>query len=208
LWPALAYAVLFTASWVGVNHALTLIRPDPDQRQIYARYRLLDLTTLVAQATVTPPDPICTEPADKTVCARVAVSSFTMPQDGDTRPVIFAHAPARVVLPLHTPNERSFLWLSPAFDPAAWDWGGDGVTFKVAVVHAGEESVLWMRHLSPAQASDRDWQTVFVPLDQYRGQLVDLVLETAPGPALSDAGDRAGWGLPWLMRGAPDRNVN
>jgi hypothetical protein len=208
LWPALTFAVFFSASWVGANHVLTLIRPDPDQRDLYARYRLVDLTTLVEQAVVTPSEPICSEPAAGTECTRVAVSSFTMPQDGDTRPVIFAHAPARIVLPLHAPDERSFLWLSPALDPLAWDWGGDGVTFMASVADAGVESLLWARHLSPAQTSDRDWHSVLIPLDQYRGRRVELILETDPGPARNDAGDRAGWGLPWLMRGTPDLRAN
>jgi hypothetical protein len=38
----------------------------------------------------------------------------------------------------------------------------------------------------------------------YQGQTVNLILATLPGPADNNAGDRAGWGLPWLMRGTPD----
>jgi hypothetical protein len=49
---------------------------------------------------------------------------------------------------------------------------------------------------------------VLIPLDQYRGRRVELILETDPGPARNDAGDRAGWGLPWLMRGTPDLGAN
>ena len=33
-----------------------------------------------------------------------------MPQTGDTRPVIFAHAPAEIALPVTVPAERAFLW--------------------------------------------------------------------------------------------------
>jgi hypothetical protein len=201
VWPALTFAVLFTLSWVGVNATLTLIRPRSDERAIYARYQLLDLTTLLPQAVVTPPDPICAEPVG---CDRVALTTFTMPQDGDTRPVIFAHAPARVALPLTVPDERTFLWLSPALDPDAWGWGGDGVTFSVAVAHNGRETTLYTRHLDPAKADDLGWQEALIPLDEHRGAQIELVLIAHPGPANDDAADRAGWGLPWLLRGTPD----
>jgi hypothetical protein len=201
VWPALTFALLFTLSWVGVNATLTLIRPQSDQRAIYARYQLLDLTTLLPQAQVTPPDPICAEPIG---CERVVLTSFTMPQDGDSRPVIFAHAPARISLPLAVPEERTFLWLSPALDPTAWGWGGDGVTFVVAVAHNGGETTLYTRHLDPANGDDLGWQEALIPLDEYGGQEIQLLLITHPGPANNDAADRAGWGLPWLLRGTPD----
>lgn len=200
-WPALLFAVLFTVGWVGVNHQLTLIRPRSEQRELYAQYRLLDLAARLGDAAITPAEPICAEPVG---CERVALTTFTMPQDGDTRPAIFAHAPARIVLPLTLPRERAFLWLSPALDPDAWGWGGDGVTFEVAVEADGVETRLWSRHLSPDNPQDRRWHEALIPLDAYRGRPVRLILATLPGPANDDAADRAGWGLPWLMRGAPD----
>jgi hypothetical protein len=199
--PALLFAALFTMAWIGVNHVMVLIHPNPDLRATYQRYRLLDLTEQVGTAVITPATPIC---AEATNCERVKVTSFTMPQNGDSRPTIFAHAPVRIELPLQVPDEATFLWLSPALDPVAWDWGGDGVTFTVAVAVQGQESVLWSRHLSPAQPTDRNWQTAFVALDQFRGQMVTLILATSPGPANNSDGDRAGWGLPWLMRGTVD----
>jgi hypothetical protein len=194
----LLFTTIFALSWVGVNAAYTLLHPDAAERDLYARYRLLDLTELLPQATVIPNAPICAEP---TGCERVALTAFTMPQTGDTRPAIFAHAPAEIALPLTIPDERTFLWLSPALDPQAWEWGGDGVTFGVKVRTQEGEETLWQRHITPADPADRDWQQVFVPLDNYRGQAVTLVLATTPGPAGNDAGDRAGWGMPWLMRG-------
>jgi hypothetical protein len=205
LWPALTFALLLTGAWVGVNHTLTLIRPNADSRAIYQRYRLQELTTLLPQATITPSEPICGE---ATGCERVALTDFTMPQDGDRRPTIFAHAPAQIAIPLQVPSERSFLWVSPALDPVAWGWGGDGVTFRVFVAHKGGEELLWARHLSANNPADLDWQEVLAPLDQFRGQMVTILLVTTPGPANNDTGDRAGWGLPWLMRGTPDRRFD
>lgn len=195
---ALVFAAALTLFWIGVNAAYTLVRPNSAERDLYARYRLLDLATLLPQATITPDAPIC---AEATGCERVTLTEFTMPQTGDTRPVIFAHAPAEIALPLEVPAERSFLWLSPALDPQAWDWGGDGVTFTVKAGTTAGDQTLWSRHITPADPADRDWQQVFVPLDAYQGEMITLVLATDPGPAGNDAGDRAGWGMPWLMRG-------
>ena len=195
---ALVFAVSFSTFWIGVNYAYALVRPNAAERDLYAHYRLLDLATLLPQAAITPDAPIC---AEATGCERVVLTEFTMPQSGDTRPVIFAHAPVEVALPLTVPDERAFLWLSPALDPQAWDWGGDGVTFTVKARTAAGEQTLWSRHITPADPADRDWQQAFVPLDDYRGKAITLVLATDPGPAGNDAGDRAGWGMPWLMRG-------
>ncbi|MCX6044608.1 MAG: hypothetical protein NT075_05800 [Chloroflexi bacterium] len=202
--PLFTFALLFTVSWVSVNHFTTLIRPRTDQRDLYARYRLLDLRTLLPAAAITPNTPIC---ADAKGCERVAALSFTMPQNGDERPVIFAHAPAQVAFTLQVPDQASFLWLSPALDPVAWQWGGDGVTFQVSVqpiAPGSPTTLLWSRTLKPDQPADRGWQEALVPLMAYQGQTVNLILATLPGPADNNAGDRAGWGLPWLMRGTPD----
>jgi hypothetical protein len=130
-----------------------------------------------------------------------------MPQNGDTRPVIFAHAPARIAFPLDVPGTPSFLWVSPALDPLAWGWGGDGVTFRVRIEQDGSDAVLWERRLLPGNPADRYWIEAFVPLSAYAGHRVDLVLETDPGPAGNADADRAGWGTPWLMSAtleAPD----
>lgn len=194
----LLFAGSYALFWVGVNHAYTLLTPDAAQRERYARFRLLDLTELLPQATVTPDAPICAEPVG---CERVMLTEFIMPHTGDARPVIFAHAPAQIAIPLDVPKERSFLWLSPALDPQAWGWGGDGVTFIVRVRTAEGERTLWERHATPVDPADREWLEAWIPLDDYRGRRIDLILETDPGPAGDDAADRAGWGMPWLMRG-------
>jgi hypothetical protein len=200
----LAGAALLSGAWVGVNAATTLLRPTAGERALFARFRLADLSDLLPQATITPPEPLCAEPAG---CERVMRSEFVMPQNGDSRTVLFAHAPAAVALPLTLPDEATFLWLSPALDPQAWGWGGDGVTFAVKVRSDGGEAVLWQRHLDPAQAGDLGWQEHFISLAAYRGQSIELVLVTEPGPAGDATGDRAGWGLPWLMRGVVDARV-
>ena len=199
---SLFIAVLLTTAWIGVNHHFILLHPQPDMRMFYERYREVDLLSLYSQASIFPPNPICTEGNE---CDRVAVTQFNMPQDGDTRPTLFAHAPATITFPpVKVPEEDGFLWLSPALDPKAWEWGGDGVTFSVVVMHNGQEQILWSRHLSPQNQSDLGWQEVMLPLDAYRGDEIVIKLITSPGPAGNDAADRAGWGYPWLMRGTLD----
>lgn len=204
LLPTLAFATVIAGCWVGVNYSYLLVHPDPTARALYERYRLMDLVELLPTARVTPTDPICTDPAtDPTGCQRVTLTQFTLSRASapETHAVIFAHAPAEIVLPLVVPDQPSFLWVSPVLDPLAWDWGGDGVTFQVRVRAAGREDLLWTRHLSPNVPGDRDWQQMFVSLDAYQGQEIELLLITDPGPTGDATADRAGWGVPWLMRG-------
>jgi len=199
--PILVFAVAVTAAWIGVNHTRVVLTPVATEREQFVRYRLADLLDRLPAATITPDTAFCSDPADPTGCRRVMLWQFVMPQNGDTRPVIFAHPPARISFPLDVPRAPTFLWVSPALDPLAWGWGGDGVTFRVRVVHNGKDTVLWERHLAPNSPADRYWVETFVPLDAYAGQQVDLVLETDPGPAGNADADRAGWGTPWLMTG-------
>ena len=206
--PVLAFAVAVTAAWVGVNHTHIVLTPVAAERARFERYRAADLLDGLPAAAIMPVTPFCSDPAaDPTGCRRVRAWQFTMPQNGDTRSVIFAHAPARITLPLDVPRSPTFLWVSPALDPLAWGWGGDGVMFRVRVIEDGSDTVLWERRLTPDNSADRYWVEAFVPLDAYAGRRVDLVLETDPGPAGNTDADRAGWGMPWLMSGtlgAPD----
>lgn len=198
---ATCFSLLHTASWVGVNAGLTLLRPTSAERELFVRHRHTDLLDALPHAQVTPAAPICAEAVG---CERVVATTFTMPQTGDIRPTLFAHAPVAVTLPVQLPPGRAFLWVSPALDPQAWDWGGDGVAFSVRVRTAAGEATLWTGYLSPSRPSDRNWQEVFIPLDAYAGQKVDVILVTDPGPAGNGAADRAGWGMPWIMRGTYD----
>lgn len=208
LWPALTFAGLFTAAWIGVNHTFRLLYPDPDLRPYYLFYRQADLMELLPMAQITPQEPLCEDVAgDPTGCRRVAPVTFTMPHDGDRRQALFAHAPAQVRFAIRLDHEPLFLWTSVALDPWSWNWGGDGVTFQVWAAHSGGQDLLWERHLSPDNPSDLDWQEVLVPLDGYREQEMDLLLVTTPGPHGDASADRAGWGFPWLMRGTIDRRI-
>jgi hypothetical protein len=205
IWPTLIFSLCFSSGWVGVNHSLRLIQPDPDWRELYRVFLHQDLTQSLEQARIeAPAHPLCVDvPEDPTGCQWVALSGFTMPQNGDHRDVIFAHAPSRVIFPLELPRERTFLWLSPALDPLAWGWGGDGVRFRVWLREEGDgaEHLLAERFLSPAIPDDLGWHELFVDLAPFRGERVELILETDPGAQGNSDGDRAGWGMGWLMEG-------
>ena len=189
--------------WVGTNYAYIRISPQIAFRDFYERYRILDLLTLVPEATIIPQTPICAEEGPD--CERVSVTEFTMPQNGDSRPTLFAHAPATVIFPpIIVPKEGGILWLSAALDPEAWNWGGDGVTFSVIIESDRKDEIIWTRHLSPVNSWDRGWQEVIISLDDYRGKSIVLKLITSPGPSGDDRGDRAGWGMLWLLKGRLD----
>jgi hypothetical protein len=64
--------------------------------------------------------------------------------------------------------------------------------------------VVWERQLDPRVDADRGWVEAQIPLSDYAGQAVTLWLITQPGPANNDAGDRAGWGQPWIVEGTPE----
>lgn len=198
---SLCFAVMMTGTFVGVNHFYHLIRPNTSEREMFAQYRVLDLLTHLERATIQPIEPLCLQPSG---CERVALTQFTMPQNGDMRPVIFAHAPAEIAFPIRLPVHESFLWLSPALDPEAWGWGGDGVTFEVAIRDESGESVLWNRHFYPDNQHDLGWQDVRLSLNKWSGEEVILLLRTSAGPNGNSDADRAGWGIPWLMEATFD----
>lgn len=205
IWPTLIFSLCFSSGWIGVNHTLRLIQPDPEWRELYRVFLRQDLTQSLEQARLeVPAHPLCVDvPEDPTGCQWVARGGFTMPHNGDQRDVIFAHAPARVIFPLALPRERTLLWLSPALDPLAWGWGGDGVLFRVWLRAGpdGAERLLAERFLSPANPEDLTWHELFVDLGPFRGQAVELILETDPGAQGNSDGDRAGWGIGWLIEG-------
>ncbi|GAB4512848.1 MAG: hypothetical protein Kow0047_24350 [Anaerolineae bacterium] len=58
------------------------------------------------------------------------------------------------------------------------------------------------RHVSNAP-EDQRWHDVTLDLTPWRGQAIRLTLRTEPGPAGDFTGDRAAWGMLWLMRGEP-----
>jgi hypothetical protein len=84
-------------------------------------------------------------------------------------------------------------------------WGkpgcGDGVEFVVDAEEGGRRTTLFRRYIDPKNnPADRRWLDCAVPLGQFAGRNVDLVLTTTPGPAGDFSYDHAGWSGLWITR--------
>ncbi len=204
--PALLAASLcFTVPWVWMNHAHERVDLNPAKRDLLTIYQVADLIARFPQAQIQqPPQPLCeTKPGeDPSLCQYVSVTQFTMPQNGDTRPVLVIHPPAQVSYQVQLPNRPTFLWVSLAMDPITWGWGGDGATFVLTIDDGTGPAVILQRHVSN-EPPDQRWHDVAVDLSRWRGRSVTLTFGTQPGPANNYVGDRAGWGMMWIMRGEP-----
>ncbi|MCS7220485.1 MAG: hypothetical protein RML36_14185 [Anaerolineae bacterium] len=201
----LTSSLCLTTPWVWSNHAYQRVELNPAKVDLLAIYRVHDLIAEFSQAQVQhPPQPLCeAEPGeDPTICQYVAITRFTMPQNGDTRPVMVTHPPAQVSYRLRLPDQPAFLWLSLALDPVTWGWGGDGATFVLAIDDGGGPSVAFQRHIGNGP-EDQRWHDVTVDLTPWRGREVTLTFSAEPGPANDYTGDRGGWGLMQLMIGKP-----
>ncbi|MBP7960798.1 MAG: hypothetical protein KA003_02440 [Caldilineaceae bacterium] len=208
LLPGLAFAVVVSVSWVGVNHVYRLMDPTLAIRAYSTKYVAVDLVQRLVDAQMMPDTPVCTDPdQDPTGCRRIAPLILAMPTTGEARETIFAHAPAQVGFSLYLPTAPIFLWVSPILDPASWGWGGDGVTFRVEVEDGAGRHTLWQEQIDPAAMPGRGWTEVVVDLSAYRGTVVQLWLVTDVGPAGNGDADRAAWGTPWIMLGTPDSRV-
>ncbi|MCD6290784.1 MAG: hypothetical protein J7M34_09810, partial [Anaerolineae bacterium] len=125
-------SLCLTVPWVWENHAHQLVDLNPAKMDLLTIYQVSDLIAMFPQARVQHPErPLCQpKPGeDPTACQYVAITQFTMPQNGDARPVLVTHPPARAAYQITLPDEPTFLWLSLAMDPMTWGWGGDGATF-------------------------------------------------------------------------------
>ncbi len=198
-------ALCLTVPWVWSNYAHQRVELNPAKVDLLAIYRAYDLIAAFPQAQVQqPPQPLC-EPKpdeDPALCQYVTVTQFTMPQTGDTRPVLVTHPPAQVSYRLQLPDQPSFLWLSLAMDPMTWGWGGDGATFVVTVDDGTSAVAVFQQHVGN-RPEDQRWHDVTIDLTPWRGREITLTFRAEPGPANDYTGDRAGWGLMQILVGEP-----
>jgi hypothetical protein len=87
-----------------------------------------------------------------------------------------------------------------ALRPEAWytDYG-DGVRFAVDIATAGTRPVeIYGQRLNPrANADERRWVEVRLPLAAYLGQSIEITLRTDPVDDVRN--DWAGWGNPMVV---------
>ena len=84
-------------------------------------------------------------------------------------------------------------------DPQCWYWCGDGVTFIANIEDEnGNFNELLRLHI-PNDETVLGWHDISVPLADYAGQHITLVLQTDVGLVGDPTGDQAGWDSPQLM---------
>jgi hypothetical protein len=116
----------------------------------------------------------------------------------EARDALGEHPPyERMPYHFHVPNNANLiLHFSYALDPFVFDkTSGDGVEFILEVRDSrGKVSRLFSKYIDPKHNPDeRRWNDGEVDLSAYRGQTVDLLLTTTPGPRGDTSYDWAAW---------------
>jgi hypothetical protein len=98
-------------------------------------------------------------------------------------------------------TKGSWLQFGIGINEEAWEKGTDGVVFSVSARRVDGGLVrIFSRYLDPGHvASDQRWIDVEVPLSQFAGSKVALILETGAGPKGDRTADWAGWSSPRLF---------
>ena len=118
---------------------------------------------------------------------------------GETHPAVFVPPLSRIRWKIEVPR-RGTLEIFYGLREDAWTAEGNGAQFRVGVSDGRTYEEYVREVVNPRERErDRRWLSVSVDLSAYEGQLVEINLNTDPGPP-SDAGDRrndfAVWGAP------------
>ncbi|HOG29792.1 MAG TPA: hypothetical protein PLN93_02410 [Vicinamibacterales bacterium] len=136
------------------------------------------------------------EPGD----APFTVSDVTL--QGETHRAIFAPPFSRIRWKVEVPR-RGTLELYFGMREDAWEAEGNGAQFRVGVSD-GRTYEEYLKEVVNPQARERDrrWLSASIDLSAYEGQLVEINLNTDPGPPRDDRdrrNDFALWGEPRLV---------
>lgn len=168
-----------------------LLTFDPKQEEALGLLTAENLQTLFEQGQATVEMNQAPEP--------VSVKEFVMPDTGDAGEVLFIHPPATAAFDLTLPETPVTFASRIALAPESWEWGGDGVTFVLRLETAEGETVELFRQYIENTPDNQRWHDVSIPLSDYAGQTVTLILTTEAGPAGDSTGDWAGWETPRLL---------
>jgi len=151
---------------------------------------------LVAQLDDAQKQTTWTEPGD----APFTVSDVTL--QGETHRAIFAPPFSRIRWKVEVPR-RGTLELYFGMREDAWEAEGNGAQFRVGVSD-GRTYEEYLKEVVNPQARERDrrWLSASIDLSAYEGQLVEINLNTDPGPPRDDRdrrNDFALWGEPRLV---------
>jgi len=120
--------------------------------------------------------------------------------------VFFFQPGTELIFPLRI-EQAAVLETAVALLPDAWEKGGDGVTFYVAVRREGEvvPAYLFSQHVHPQVFPEhRGWWPVRLDLTSLLNTDFELVLGTHPGPNLDSTWDWAVWKNPRIYNPAID----
>lgn len=128
------------------------------------------------------------------------VSDVTL--DGQTHRALFAPPHSRIKWKIEVPR-RGTLEVFFGVRQDAWEAEGNGVQFRVGVSD-GRTYEEYLKEVVHPQARERDrrWLSAAVDLSAYEGQLVEVILNTDPGPPRDDLDQRndfALWGEPRII---------
>lgn len=136
------------------------------------------------------------EPGD----APFTVSDVTL--DGQTHKAIFVPPHSRIRWKVEVPR-RGTLEVYFGMRQEAWDAEGNGVQFRVGVSDGRTYEEYLREAINPkARERDRRWLSATIDLSAYEGQLVEINLNTDPGPPRDDTdrrNDLAVWGDPRIV---------
>ena len=126
-----------------------------------------------------------------------------VPIGGEFRRAIQARPPSEYVATLRIPDQ-ALLRFAVGIEESVWDSPGDGASFTVEAVRAGQSIRVFERHLDPSSSlDDRGWVDASVSLAPFAGEQVSLAFRTSsspPGMAPGDdSGDLAVWANPRLV---------
>lgn len=129
--------------------------------------------------------------------SQIRLTAFTI--NGDTKTVLFQHPPyERLPFPVEISSATQELSFSVAMDPSVSNSTacGDGVEFRLELRDShGSIATLFDQYIDPKHnIEERRWIPVRVDLNKYRGQKVELLFSTFPGPRNDNCGDWCGWG--------------
>lgn len=137
-----------------------------------------------------------TEPGD----APFTVSPVTL--QGETHQAIFAPPFSRIRWKVEVPR-RGTLEVYFGVREDAWQAEGNGVQFRVGVSDGRTYEEYLKESVNPqARERDRRWLSASIDLSAYEGQLVEINLNTDPGPPRDDRDRRhdfAVWGQPRVV---------
>jgi hypothetical protein len=121
---------------------------------------------------------------------------------GETHQAIFAPPHARIRWKIEVPR-RGTLEIYYGLREDAWSGDGNGAQFRIGVSDGRTYEEYLKEVVNPKDRErDRRWLSATIDLSAYEGQLIELNLNTDPGPP-KDAGDSrndfAVWGEPRII---------